>query len=62
MDFDEADRILHGRVPGTRDVIPFEADFVGGIERAFHEAVDDYLEHCAETGRGSDKSFRFLAG
>ena len=55
--FDETDRILHGRVLGTRDVISFEADSVGGIERAFHEAVDDYLEHCAETGREPDKSF-----
>ena len=57
VDFDKADRILHGRVPGTRDVISFEADSVDEIERAFHEAVDDYLEHCAETGREPDESF-----
>ena len=27
------------------------------IERAFHEAIDDYLEQCAETGRDPDRSF-----
>ena len=57
VDFDEADRILYGRVLGTRDVISFEADSVDEIERAFQEAVDDYLEQCAETGREPDKSF-----
>ena len=55
--FDEDDRILCGRVLSTRDVISFEADSVEDIERAFHEAIDDYLEQCAETGRDPDRSF-----
>ena len=53
VDFDEADRVLHGRTQGTRDVISFEADSAHEIERAFHDAVDDYIEQCAETGRGA---------
>ena len=57
VDFDEADRVLHGRTLGTRDVISFEADSAHEIERAFHEAVDDYIEQCAETGREPDRSF-----
>ena len=57
VDFDEADRVLHGRTLGTRDVISFEADSTHEIERAFHEAVDDYIEQCAETGREPDRSF-----
>ena len=57
VDFDEADRVLHGRTLGTHDVISFEADSAHEIERAFHEAVDDYLEQCAETGREPDRSF-----
>ena len=43
--------------PGTRDGISFEADSADGIERAFHEAVDDYIEQCAETGREPDRAF-----
>ena len=57
VDFDEAGRVLHGRTLGTRDVMSFEADFVDRIERAFHEAVDDYIEQRTETGREPDKSF-----
>ena len=57
VDFDEADRVLHGRTLGTRDVISFEADSAHEIERAFHEAVDDYIEQCAETGQEPDRSF-----
>ena len=55
--FDEDDRILCGRVLVTRDVISFEADSVDEIEGAFHEAVDDYLEQCAQAGRDPDRSF-----
>ena len=45
--FDEDERLVCGRVLGTRDVISFEADSVDGIERAFREAIDDYLEQQA---------------
>ena len=45
--FDEDDRIQCGRVLGARDVISFEADSEDGIERAFREAIDDYLEQQA---------------
>ena len=45
--FDEDDRIQCGRVLGTRDVVSFEADPGDGIERAFREAIDDYLEQQA---------------
>ena len=50
VDFDEADGVLHGRTLGTRDVISFEADSAHEIERAFHEAIDDYIEQSEETG------------
>ena len=56
VNFDEADRILYGHTLGTHDIMSFEADFVDQIERAFHEAVDDYIEQCTETGREPDKS------
>ena len=55
--FDADDRILHGRLLCTRDVVSFEADNVDDLEREFHEAVDDYLEQCASSGRPPDKTF-----
>ena len=57
VSYNEEDRVLHGRVLNTRDVISFEAGAAGDIERAFHEAVDDYLEQCAESGCDPDKPF-----
>ena len=58
VDFDEADRVLHGRTLGTRDVISFEADSVDEIEQAFHESVADFIEQCAETVLGRTGRFR----
>lgn len=49
--FDADDRVLHGRLLCTQDVVSFEADNVGDLERAFHETVDDYLAQCAAVGR-----------
>lgn len=57
VSFDENDRVLHGRVLNTRDVISFEAESAENIEQAFCEAIDDYLEQCAESDRAPDKPF-----
>ena len=58
VNFDADDQILHGRLLCTRDVVSFEADNVDALERAFHEAVDDYLEQCAASERPPDKTPR----
>lgn len=49
--FNADDRVLHGRLLCTQDVVSFEADNVSEVESAFHEAVDDYLEQCAVSRR-----------
>lgn len=53
--FDADDRLLHGRLLCTQDVVSFEADNEGELERAFHAAVDDYLAQCVASGRAPDK-------
>ena len=40
-----------------RDVITFESDTVKGLEEAFRESIDDYLEFCAQCGENPDKPF-----
>ena len=55
--FDAEDRVLHGRLLCTQDVVSFEAHSVDELEGAFHEAVDDYLDQCAASGRPPDKTF-----
>ena len=51
------DRILHGRILGIDDVVNFEGADVEELERAFHEAVDDYLALCEKLGRAPDREY-----
>lgn len=57
VEFDADDDIFVGRVFGLNDVIGFHADDVQGLKRAFHEAVDDYLETCASLGKKPERAF-----
>lgn len=52
--YDSEDRCFTGRANGVRDVIHFQADTAEGLEAAFREAIDDYLEDCDEQGRRPD--------
>ena len=51
------DRLLHGRILGIDDVVNFEGDDVEKLEKAFHEAVDDYLALCDKLGRAPDREY-----
>ena len=43
--------VLVGKLLFIKDVIAYSAADAKGLEAAFKEAVDDYLETCAEVGR-----------
>lgn len=49
---------LHGRVLDINDTVTFEGKTVEDIKRQFHRSVDEYLEHCKETGQQPDKPFQ----
>ena len=51
------DHVLHGKIEGIRDLVDFESDSAADVERAFHEAVDDYLAFCRDTGSSPEKPF-----
>ena len=57
IEFDEDDKVLHGRILGIRDVITFEADSVEGAIAAFKESVDDYLVFCEKRNKKPEKPF-----
>ena len=57
VEFDEDDKVLHGRILGIRDVVTFEADSVEGAIAAFEESVDDYLAFCEERNKEPEKPF-----
>ena len=52
IDFES--HLLHGRIEGIRDLVNFESETVEGIIKEFHNAVDDYLDFCAEIGKSPD--------
>ena len=49
--------VIRGRVVNTRDMITFQGKTVAEAEHEFHEAVDDYLEFCAQRGVKPDRPF-----
>lgn len=57
VDYDDADRILTGRIAGIRDGVGFHADNVEALREAFREAVEDYIETCARIGKKPQKPY-----
>ena len=57
ISYHDRDRIFHGHLADTYDDVYFEGTSVEALERAFYEAVDDYLAYCEETGRAPTKPF-----
>ncbi len=57
VSYSAEDRILHGRILGIDDVVNFEGADVEELEKAFHEAVDDYLALCEKLGRAPDREY-----
>ncbi len=57
VEYDADARILHGEVAGLRDVITFQADSATGIEKAFRESVDDYLDFCRKRREKPEKPY-----
>ena len=50
VEFDEDERVFHGKLEFIRALISYEAEDAEGLVRAFHDAVDDYLSSCEEQG------------
>ena len=58
VEFSETDAVFHGKVVGIKSLISFEGDSVSAIIDDFHNAVDEYLEFCVETGNQPEKPFK----
>lgn len=55
VEFDAEDRLFVGHLAGVRDIIGFHGSSVAELERAFREAVDDYLAVCKKLGQAPNK-------
>ena len=56
--FSADDEIFYGKVIGINDLVNFEGTTVKELKKAFHEAVDDYLETCKEIGKNPEKTYK----
>jgi predicted HicB family RNase H-like nuclease len=57
VEYDGEEKIFHGDIINTRDVITFQGTTVGDIEAAFRESIDDYLAWCKEEGTEPEKPY-----
>ena len=51
IEYDDEDGVFFGRMAGVRDGVNFHGDTVDDLRKAFHEAVDGYIEVCARIGK-----------
>lgn len=58
VDLSIEDDCLHGKVLYVNDLVAYEAASPAGLQKAFEEAVDDYVETCRQVGKDPDKSFK----
>ena len=54
--FSEEDGVFHGKVIGLSDSISFEGESVKDLIEDFHNAIDEYLEFCANNDKQPQKS------
>jgi predicted HicB family RNase H-like nuclease len=46
IEFSEEDAVFHGKVVGIKSTISFEGDCAQTLTEDFHNAIDEYIEHC----------------
>ena len=56
--FSEEDGVFHGKVIGIKALLSYEGDSVGLITEDFHNAIDEYLDYCAEHDIEPEKPFK----
>lgn len=56
-EYDSDREVFRGKILFINDLVTYQAGDAKGLKAAFKEAVDDYLETCAEIGREPQKPF-----
>ena len=55
VEYSADDRCFHGTLLGIRDFVTYESGLIEGLQKAFEDSVDDYLEACKQFGREPQK-------
>jgi predicted HicB family RNase H-like nuclease len=56
--FSATDDVFFGKILGINDLVSFEGASVKELRTAFEEAVEDYLETCANMGKTPEKTYK----
>jgi predicted HicB family RNase H-like nuclease len=56
--FSSEDDVFYGKILGINDLVSFEGASVKELKKAFHEAVEDYLETCKNVGKEPNKTYK----
>lgn len=57
IEYDDDDGLFTGRIAGIRDRVGFHGETVEELREAFREAVEDYIETCAQIGKEPQKAY-----
>ncbi|PIQ43078.1 MAG: toxin-antitoxin system HicB family antitoxin [Gammaproteobacteria bacterium CG11_big_fil_rev_8_21_14_0_20_46_22] len=58
IEFDAKDIIFYGKLEFIKALVSYESKTAQGIVKAFREAVDDYLDTCAELKMAPEHPFK----
>ena len=58
VEFSAADNILFGKVLGIKGLISYEGNSLQSLKHDFEEAIDDYLEMCADEGIEPQRAYK----
>jgi len=56
VNYSAEDKVFHGKLIGIKALVNFEGDSVKSLEKAFREAVDDYLDFCEKLGKKPERT------
>lgn len=56
--FSSEDEVFFGKLLGIDDLVNFEGASVKDLKKAFHEALNDYLQTCTELGKEPNKTYK----
>jgi predicted HicB family RNase H-like nuclease len=58
LHFNSEDEVFYGKLLGIDDLVNFEGASVKELKKAFHAAVDDYVDTCKELGKEPNKTYK----
>lgn len=56
--YSDEDAVFHGKIEFVRSLVTYEGSNIKSLQKAFKDAVNDYLDVCAEEGKEPEESFK----